>query len=305
MLRYLEKIFETPMGQCYRPFLRTELEQMPCRDMFFVNPDAQWEMQERTLKEEESFAHQIGKQQIVCYLQENKKKTGMLPHSFAYGNGVNQICTASPLPEEENVYYTRLGYFLGEGRMPVNVALFEPQNEECRLFSKHGIPYHIVSNQSMAKYGFSKKGRIGCGKCEYTHLVLPADATYGKVMTTYVDRFVETGGKLLKLEELAPSASRWKSTCTFGEIEREQRYGCGNPETMLYSSYHCLNEMEYLYVTNPSAKATYTQTFLFREQVHSFLRLNLMDFSSTQIPLQVTLGPGEEAILVPYGKKME
>lgn len=305
MLRYLEKIFETPMGQCYRPFLRKEWKQMPCEEMFFTNPELQWEMHERTLKEAASFAHQIGKRQIACYLQEPMKKSHALPFPFAYGNGMNQICTEEPLAEEENIYYTRLGYFLGEGRMPVNVALFEPQDEECRLFSKHGIPYHIVTNQSMIKYGFCKEGRIGCGNCEYTYLVLPAEATYGKVMTAYVDQFVKTGGKLLKLEEQAPSSAAWKSNCTFGEIEREQRYGCGNPETMLYSSYHCLNEMEYLYVTNPSTKHTYTQNFLFREQVHSFLRLNLMDFTSTQVPLQVTLGPGEEVILVPYGKKIE
>lgn len=307
MLRYLEKVFGTPMGQSYRPFLRKDLEKMPHKEMYLVEYDDQYNLSERMLKEAESFAHQIGKRQIVYYTKEQKaqKKNNMLPERFAYGNGVNRLCCDDVPDEEKITYYTRLGYFLGEGRMPVNVALFEPEEDECRLFSKHGIPYHILTNEGMTKYGYSKDGKIGCGICEYTYLVLPSEASCGKVMSACVDQFVKEGGRLLRLDETEGSRSRWISNCSYGEIEREQRYVCENPETMLYVSYHRLNEMEFLYVTNPSAKNTYTQSFAFKEQVHSFLRLNLMDFTTAQVPLAITLAPGEEAILVPYGRKVE
>lgn len=315
MLRYLGTLFDAEAGRAYRPFLKEEWEQMPYQDMFFANfGRSASEITETDLRMAESTAHQVGKKQIVAEIsgtfeKENNSRQKKRPFGFYYANGVNRICLTEPLEEEKQQYYMRLGYFLGEGKIMPGLALFEPDEEDCRLFSKYGIPFHILKNTGMTKYGTEKEGRIICGRCTYEYLVLPSGAVLGGIAKECICSFAENGGKLLLLGEPAVSGEQpeqsllpLKSSCTFGEIAREQIYRCKNPETEIYSTYRKLNEMEVLYAVNASQTRSYTQTFDLGGKVHSFLRLNLMDFTTKQIPLSFRMRPGEEVLLIPYGK---
>lgn len=316
MLRYVRKQFETEEGQRYRPFLKGEWKKKECQDMFFVNLGKVFpEKTERELKLAESMAHQLGKKQIVAELpepvaQEERERKKRRTAGFYYVNGVNRICVEEPVEEEKDRYYMQLGYFLGEGALEVRTALFEPDEDICRTFSKHGIPFHILTDSGMTKYGFTEGKSIGCGKCTYDYLVLPADVVLSEVTADCISTFYGNGGQLLFLEAADASVGRTaaisglQSSCTFGQIARSQIYLCKNTETEIYSTYRRLNQMELLYVVNASLHKTYAQTFDFGEKVHSFLKLDLLDFTTESLPLTVTLKPGEELLLIPYAKKL-
>lgn len=313
MLRYLGTLFDTEAGRGYRPFLKEEWKQINNRDMVFANQGTLFsEITERELRRAESTAYQLGKKQIVAEIFENRESQSRKkerPIGFYYANGVNRLCLEKPLEEEKKQYYMRLGFFLGEGRILPQMALFEPQEKDCRMFSKYGIPFHILTDTGMTKYGTEAEGKIRCGRGSYEYLVLPSEAVLGTVAEECIRSFAENGGKLLLLGE--PPVSRTHpeqgclpldSNCTFGDIAREQVYRCKNAETEIYSTYRKLNEMGILYAVNASQTRTYTQTFEMGEKVHSFLRLNLMDFTTKQIPLTFRMRPGEEVLLIPYGK---
>ena len=312
MLRYLGKQFETEICQSYRPFLKEEWKEQDIQDMVFVNYGQGHTVKtESELRMAESLTAQLGKKQTVAEVSVADEKKKVLPlrqvMGFYYANGVNRVCFPEPPEERIKEYYMRLGFFLGEGKQPVNTALFEPDEETCRMFSKHGIPYHILTDLGMIKYGFADKERVGCGKCTYDYLVIPPETVLSETAERVINTFYENGGKLLLLGEnpvlknqLQKECENLTSTCTFRNIEAAQMYHMKNPETELYSTCRNLNGMEFLYVTNPSKKKTYQQTFDCGERVHSFLKLDLMELVTKRLPLTVTLKPGEDMILILY-----
>lgn len=309
-MRYLSKQFETAVCKSYRPFSEQEWEQKKSSELFCINyGDAECVADERLIRETVSLAAQLGKRRIVAEIPSVDMERVA---RFYSANGVNRMCFQE-LPEEEVLeYYMRLGYFLGEGIESVNVALFEPDEETCRMFSKHGIGYHILTNIGMTKYGFVEEGKIGCGKCKYDFLVLPSGVVVNEWMEQYVHELFKSEGDILLLGDKPVcigqemyECSYLKSTCTFGSIVASQVYRCKNTETQVYTTYRSMNEMQFLYVVNASEKRAYEQTFDFGEKVHSFLRLDLTELTTEIVPLTITLYPGEDAILMPYARKIE
>ena len=313
MLRYLGKQFETEICNSYRPFLAEEWSKKDTKEMFLVNcGQGQIVQTESELRLAESMTAQLGKRQTVAEVSvPDAKQKKALPlrqlMGFYYANGVNRVCFSKSPEEGIEEYYMRLGYFLGEGKQPVNTALFEPDEEACRMFSRHGIPYHVLTNLGMMKYGFVDEERIGCGKCTYDYLVLPSEAVLAEVPERMIRAFWEKGGKVLLLDrkpvyknEPQKECAYLESTCTFGNIAAAQMYRLKNPETEVYSTYRNLNGMEFLYVANPSQRKTYQQTFDCGEKVHSFLKLDLMELVTERLSLTMTLKPGEDMVLIPY-----
>lgn len=300
-MRYLSKQFETDICKAYHPFLSGEWDKKKRSELFFANYGAEENVaSEKQLRQIGSIAAQWGKRKIVAELPDDDANRVA---KFYSANGVNCMEIREMQEEEFSEYYMRLGYFLGEGIEAVNVALFEPDEEECRMFSKHGIAYHILTNIGMTMYGYVEENKIGCGKCRYDFLVLSAEAVLNQWSEQYVREFLEKGGKLLLLGEA--SDLQIKSTCTFGEIARAQLYRNKNTETEIYTTYRKLNEMQFLYVANVSKRKRYEQNFDFGSKVRSFLRLNLMEMTTEQVPLQIALEAGEDAILIPYAHEIE
>ncbi len=309
-MRYLSKQFETEICKSYRPFLEQEWEQERSDKLFCVNyGNAKCIANERCLRESVSLATQLGRKRIAAELpaSDTKRIAG-----FYSANGVNQMCFGEIQDEEIMENYMRLGYFLGEGNEMVNVAILEPDEEDCRVFSKHGIAYHVLTNIGMMKYGFVDGEKIGCGRCTYNFLVLPSAVELNATIENYVRKFAEQGGNILLLGDKPISrgkelreCSYLESSCTFGKISAAQIYRSKNTETEIYTIYRSMNEMQFLYAVNASSKRVYKQTFDFGEKVHSFLRLDLTDLTTEVVPLTIELRPGEDAILMPYARKIE
>lgn len=234
-----------------------------------------------------------------------------------------------------NDYFTRLGYLLGEGKQHVNVALFHPirsayfnykreldaeqgfgvlelddnLRKTCRLLASHSVDYHFVDETLLAKYGTVQGGKLGCGQCTYEYLVFPDVITMDKSTEKLLHSFVEQGGKVLMLgrkpsyvEADEYAYNYLESNCTLAEIIAAQPFRTTIRDTELYTTYRTMEEHALLYVTNNSADVSYTQTFDFGGEVHSFVKWNLLDGTMQRVPLTITLKPGEDAILIPDKK---
>lgn len=229
---------------------------------------------------------------------------------------------------EFNRYFTRLGYLLAESEEKVNVAIlhpirstyFEYKREEegfnigsydelflrtLRQFSEVGINYHFLDETLLAKYGFVRGNKIGCGNCSYSYLVLPYITTMDATTERLLYDFVKNGGqvqvlgdKLKYLETERYPYDYLESNCTFEQIVGAQEYRVTNRKTELYSSYRRIGKTDFLYVVNASPTETYTQRFRIA-QASSFERLDLMTLEHKTVPLTVTFAPGESAILFP------
>ncbi len=274
---------------------------------------------------------------------------------FLYANGVNLMCQhlvpytesgakkrdhpahfspVNPWVKENfkdfNDYFTRLGFILGEGKEPVNVAMIHPirsayfdykrETEDtgfditplevelrnaCRELSKRGISYHFLDETLMEKHGFVDGDKIGCGQCEYEYLVLPAMYTMGVKMEEYLRTYIANGGKVLLLGE-TPSYlegepfvySYLTSNCTIGEIEMAQPYRVANTQTELYGTYREFEGKKILFLQNASVDKSYTQEFLFTDGTKSFVAFDPITFETKKLPLTITLKEEESIILV-------
>lgn len=229
-----------------------------------------------------------------------------------------------------NTYFTRLGYLLGEGKQAVNVAVLHPMRsayfnykreeerngfgvheldkalyETDKLLGRQGIAYHYLDETLLAKYGFVKDGRIGCGACSYEYLILPKLYTMDKTTEVLLRQFTEAGGKVLLLDEkpsyieAEPFDYPYLATnCTMEDIVLAQPFRVKNKDTDIYTAYRKLDTLEYLYVINSSREDVLTQEFVFERNVGSFLKVDLTDLSAKQVPLRLTLKPGEDALLL-------
>lgn len=228
-----------------------------------------------------------------------------------------------------NEYFTRLGYLLGEGKNDVKVAMLHPlrsayfnyKREQIdegfgvrdldaslyhanKLLGKRGVAFHYLDETLLAKHGFVENGAIGCGKCSYEYLVIPMIFTMDCSTERLLRQFVEQGGKVLLLDKKPQfvEAERYdypylSSNCTLEDIVDAQPFRVGNVDTEVYSTYRTLDDMQYLYVINSSCTNTYSQSFDFGEGIRSFQKLDLKELTMKRVPLDITLKPGEDALL--------
>ena len=235
-----------------------------------------------------------------------------------------------------NTYFARLGYLLGEGTETVQVALLHPirsaylsfkrteqgqtgvQDLERafdranKLLKNNAIAFHHLDETLLEKHGYVKGGKIGCGKCAYGYLVIPKIYTMDASTERLLRQFIDQGGKVLLLDgrpeyvEGEPFAySYLRSTCSLEDMISAQKYRVDAPSCALYSTYRTLDDLQYLYVINSSEEESASQTFDFGDEIRSFIKVDLLDMSAVRVPLSVTLGPGEDALLFPDRQPVE
>lgn len=306
-----------------------------------------------------SVAAQLGKKQVITETfaccgwdvtpSELKRIAG-----FQYVNGVNMMCQhlipysergtrkydhpahyseINPWVREEfktfNDYFTRLGYYLGEGLQHVNVAMIHPirstyfdykrelldegfgvaeldekLQKACRMLSSRGINYHFLDETILAKYGSVGDGKIKCGCCEYEYLLLPTMLTMDKTTELLLHKYVTSGGKVLLLDKkpiyLEAEEYRYsylESNTTMEDIIDAQPYKVKDYRTDIYSTYRTIGNEKYLYIINASDRKSYTQTYDCGSSIRSFDRIDLANMSHRSIPLTIHLEPGEDAFL--------
>lgn len=207
-MRYLSKQFETEICKSYRPFLNHEWEKERSSELFCVNyGKAESIAYEKDIRRIGSLAAQLGKRRMAAEVPSVDTERIA---KYYFANDVNRMCFQEMSDERVLEYFMRLGYFLGEGSQEINVAILEPDEEGCRLFSKHGIAYHVLTNIEMMKYGFVDGGKIGCGRCRYEFLVLPSAVRLEPMTEKMVRKFAKQGGKFCCLER---NQFAWGSMC--------------------------------------------------------------------------------------------
>ena len=236
---------------------------------------------------------------------------------------------------EFNLYVSRLGKLIANSTEIVNVAMLHPIRsgyfdykreavgfgigqqdvqlwEDCRLLSKNCINYHFLDETLLEKHGFVQGNQIGCGKCSYDYLILPHVLTMDISTEKLLRQYVENGGKVLVLGD-TPNYLEGEpycydylhSNCTFADILKAQPVSIGSTEHNLYCSYRVWNGTPIFVVQNADAGKAYTQSFSFDEDIHSFTKLDLQTMQSEQVPLTITVEPGEALVLFPDRQRIE
>lgn len=225
-----------------------------------------------------------------------------------------------------NLYFTRLGHLLSQSEEMVKVAVLNPirsiyfdykredfstvekaNNDfinDCRSLSKSAITYHILDETLLAEDGFVRGNEIGCKNCSYSYLVLPhikvMDATTEKLLAQYV----ANGGKVLILGDVPAylegepfDFDYLKSNCSFDELKNAQEFKINNDSSDIYTTLREIDGVKFLLAMNASTTKAQTQSFDFGEKINSFKKLDLVTLEEKNIPLKITLEPGESALL--------
>ena len=272
-------------------------------------------------------------QHLIPYSERGQRKFDYPAHFNALNPWIKENF------REFNMYFSRLGHLLAAGKEVVNVAMLHPirsayfdykRGEEtygddfkikeqedrlrqaCRLFSSRGISYHFLDETLLETHGFVDKNRIGCGKCTYSYLVLPNVLTMGKHTEMLIREFVINGGKVLLIGE-SPDYLEGEpyeypylvNNCTLEEIIGAQPFAVTNVDTEIYCAYRTIKKTPYLFLQNASGEKSYTQTFLFQEDIKSFTVINPVTFEIDKMPLTVTIPENGSLLLVPTREEVQ
>lgn len=262
---------------------------------------------------------------LLPYSEHGQRKKDYPAHFNPINPWINEYF------KDFNDYFSRLGYLLSNSEEPVNVTMLHPMRSAyfnykrgsdagaipeseldpalqmaCRTLSSRGVGYHFLDETLMEKYGFAENGVIGCGECSYTYLVIPKILTMGRRTEKILRQFVDGGGKVLLMDEKPAylegdpfDYAYLKSNCTLKEIVDAQPCVMEDTDTELYCTYRLYEGNPFLFVQNASAEKSYTQTFLFNDEVSSLVELDPITYETKELPLTVTLGKNESLLLFP------
>lgn len=230
-----------------------------------------------------------------------------------------------------NLYFSRLGKLMSESKEivcvavlhPIRSAYFDYKREEeedgyaikelddsfkkcCRTLSASGVSYHFLDEVLLRKYGSVNGKKIKCGQCEYDFLVLPGILTMDKSTEKLLREYVNRGGKLLImgnqpsfLEGKPFEYSYLKSTCTLVDLIDAQPFKIEKPDCDLYYTYREISGMHFLMIQNASTTRAASQKISCGQHIRSFRKLDLFSVQESNIPLDITLQPGESVLCFP------
>ncbi len=225
-----------------------------------------------------------------------------------------------------NLYFTRLGHLLSESEEKVNVAVLNPIRsiyfdykredelsvkkandffvDDCRTLSKSGIAYHILDETLLSEDGFVKQNKIGCKNCCYEYLILPHIKVMDASTEQLVSQYIKNGGKVFILGDTPDllegepfDFSYLKSNCSFDELKNSQEFKIKNYNSEIYTTLREIDGKKFLFAMNASTKEKQIQSFDFGAKINSFKKLDLITLEEKNIPLDITLEPGESALL--------
>lgn len=231
-----------------------------------------------------------------------------------------------------NDYFARLGYLIGESTEKVSVALFcpirsmylhyvHPMIEEkeypidnsylslAEKLSAMNIPYHIIDETVMEKYGKVKGNKLIVGKCEYDFILFPKTEVIGGKTKTLFDEFYQNGGKMLFVDgkptllEGVDCEFIYDTNVTFTEIVASQEYGVVNIDTEIQSCYRELDGYKFIYAVNLSNNSTYDLEFT--GEFNGFTALDVQTLKTYPIGKTVRFEPLQSYILFPTKEKNE
>ena len=235
-----------------------------------------------------------------------------------------------------NLYYTRLGRLLSESEEIINVAVLHPIRSayldykrdingslaeldrsffcDCRELISSGISFHFLDETLLEENGFVKGNRIGCGRCEYEYLILPHITNMDASTERLVREYVLGGGRVLIMGENPlycggeeHDYSYLYSNCTLEEIIDAQPFAISehSKDIFVYSTCRELDGERFLFIQNGTTSETYTLTYSFGDAFRSFRKIDLFTLEEKNIPLTLTLAPGESILVFPDSEESE
>ena len=192
---------------------------------------------------------------LVPYSEQGQRKREYPPHFGEINPWVNADFAGF------NNYVKHAGYFIGESKEIVSVALFCPvrsmyfdykrENFEKTVYppdvtyrelaeelSARRIPYHILDETILARHGSAENGRLNVGACSYDTVIFPAVYTMDKSTKTLLDEFYAGGGKMLftaglpEYLEGEPYKYDYQSNVTFEDTEAAQPFRVSGGENV-------------------------------------------------------------------------
>ncbi len=190
-----------------------------------------WDVTPQQLKEIAEFQY-VGGINLMCqhllpYTEHGQRKRDYPSHFSSVNPWVNKNF------KEFNDYFSYLGKTLSESEEIVNVGLFHPQRstyfvykrfceplyksvddldikllEAVDTLTQKQIPFHLLDETLLAKYGRVEGKKLVLGNCAYEFIVFPKLYTMDKTSEVLLRQFVEAGGKILFLYE-KPTYLEW------------------------------------------------------------------------------------------------
>lgn len=262
---------------------------------------------------------------LIPYTEQGQRKRDYPPHFSQINPWIQEHF------KEFNLFLSRVGCLLAEGKEEVKVAVFHPirssyfdykrekpeegfcvreldnsLRDTVRMLSSRAISYHFLDETLMEKYGYVEDAYIGCGACKYEYLVIPKVITMGKGMEKLLRKYIQNGGRVLLLDEVPRylEGERFeydylKSTCTLKDILNVQPFTVSNEKAELYYAYRMIDNQPFLYVQNTSDNEEQVQQFEFPEHVHSFKTLDPITLQWGEMGLSVKIPANGSLLLFP------
>ena len=221
---------------------------------------------------------------IIChhllpYSEHGQRKRDYPEHYSSINPWVNKAFKTF------NDYFSSRGMMLSKSKEKVNVAMLQPIRsaylefkrficDDNNLFNvgkldkafvdantmlenKH-IPFHLLDETLLAKYGSVDNKQFVCGLCKYDYLIIPAETTnLDKETEALFRKYIENGGKILLLgdkpkylEGVEFDYSYMKSNITIDEILEAQDFLMSETKEIISSYYIDENGNPFLYAVN-------------------------------------------------------
>lgn len=236
-----------------------------------------WDATPKELKAIAEFQHFYGTntvcQHLLPYSESESRK---YDHPLHFSK-VNPWISEGFKPFNE--YLEAIGGFFKNTEEFVNVAVLHPvrsayfefrfgdENSTKELddaflglsdyLAKHGIGFHYLDETLLAKHGFVRGAKIGCGVKEYKYLIIPKCYTMDKTTERMVREFAQNGGKLLfvsdkpqYLEGEEHDYSYLNGNVTLEEIAADQPYSVKTVSEKVFSSYRKCGEFDCICLLN-------------------------------------------------------
>ncbi len=179
---------------------------------------------------------------------------------------------------EFNDYFAKLGYILGESEENVNVGVFCPirssyfeYKRENLYFSDElsssyktlteklasmNVPYHIIDETILGKYGKVCGNELCVGKCKYKYIIFPKTVTMDKTTKEYLEEYYNNGGKII-FEEEKPSYMEgerceysFDTNSSYEEIISSQLYRISDCSTGIRSTLREIDGKKFIFAVN-------------------------------------------------------
>ena len=224
-----------------------------------------------------------------------------------------------------NDYFARLGALIGESKELVNVGVFCPLRsiyfdykrekpfkhmyeaidkyyvELTKTLARNNIPFHIIDETILAKYGKVLNNKLVVGLCEYDYVIFPKILTMDTSSKDILEEFYDNGGKLLFTEGVPTYLEgnqfeyRFHSNTTFDEIIEAQLVKVNRNDTEIQASVFDYQGNKFIYVVNTSMSKDYE--IIYHGEFSSFVSLDLEKMTEQVVGTKVHLDIGESKIL--------